>query len=56
MCKRFTPLSHDEAQDILDAFTEGKPILLPDKDINDIKHDVFSGKTSPVFCLTVKVG
>lgn len=49
MCKRFTPLSHDEAQDILDAFTEGKPILLPDKDINDIKHDVFPGKTSPVF-------
>ena len=24
MCKRFTPLSHNEAQDILDAFTEGK--------------------------------
>lgn len=49
MCKRFTPLSHDEAQDILDAFTEGKPIRLPNKDINDAKHDVFPGKTSPVF-------
>ena len=31
MCKRFTPLSHDEAQDILDAFTEGKPIRLSPK-------------------------
>lgn len=49
MCKRFTPLSHDEAQDILDAFSEGKPIRLSDKDINDAKHDVFPGKTSPVF-------
>ena len=39
MCKRFTPLSHDEAQDILDAFTEGKPIRLPDKDLSWRCHD-----------------
>lgn len=56
MCKRFTPLSHDEAQDILDAFTEGKPIRLPNKDINDAKHDVFPGKTSPVFLSDSKGG
>ena len=56
MCKRFTPLSHNEAQDILDAFTEGKPIRLPDKDINDAKHDVFPGKTSPVFLSDSKGG
>lgn len=56
MCKRFTPLSHDEAQDILDAFTEGKPVRLPNKDKNNAKHDAFPGKTSPVFYLTVKAG
>lgn len=56
MCKRFTPLSHNEAQDILDAFTEGKPIRLPDKDINDAKHDAFPGKTSPVFLSDGKGG
>lgn len=56
MCKRFTPLSRDEAQDILDAFTEGKPIRLPDKDINDAKYDVFPGKTSPVFLSDSKGG
>lgn len=55
MCKRFTPLSHNEAQGILDAFTEGKPIRLPDKDINDAKHDTFPGKTHRCFCLTAKV-
>ena len=56
MCKRFTPLSHDEAQDILDAFTEGKPIRLPDKDINDAKYDAFPGKTSPMFLSDGKGG
>lgn len=56
MCKRFTPLSHNEAQGILDAFTEGKPIRLPDKDINDAKHDTFPGKTSPVFLSDGKGG
>lgn len=56
MCKRFTPLSYGEAQEILDAFTEGIPIRLPDKDINDVKHDAFPGKTSPVFLSDGKGG
>lgn len=56
MCKRFTPLSRNEAQDILDAFTEGKPVRLPNKDKNDAKHDAFPGKTSPVFLSDGKGG
>lgn len=56
MCKRFTPLSHDEAQGILDAFLEGKPVRLSDKDINDAKYDVFPGKTSSVFLSDGKGG
>ena len=49
MCKRFTPLTRDEAQDILDAFMEGKPARLSDKDTSDAAYDAFPGKVLPVF-------
>lgn len=56
MCKRFTPLSYGEAQEILEAYTKRKPIRLQDKRSNDAKHDAFPGKTSPVFLSDGKGG
>lgn len=56
MCKRFTPLSYGEAQEILEAYTKRKPIRLQDKRSNDVEHDAFPGKTSPVFLSDGKGG